>query len=97
MTKLEAHREFFQSNHGRGPLLRLEDLDVADYELLNKDFLVRAKGSTEPSLDSIYAVYLQVLTSWGVICPHPLGYRTFNDKGTSWYGCSLCQTVVLNP
>lgn len=75
--------------------MRIEDLSSGDYELLNRDFLAAAKG-VEMSLESIYEIYLQVLTAWGVICPHPLAYRRFNDKGSPWYACSLCKTTVLN-
>lgn len=89
----------------RGPLLRLEELDHSELELVNREFLDRLQGRAE-DIDQIYEAYAQALHSWGIICPHPQQHRMYDGfhktdvplkfDESRWFECRLCGTAVIN-
>jgi hypothetical protein len=92
-TRLELHRlKHLQANR-RGPLLTVHELSDEEKEILNSELMqdvrvqrlgaIREKESTE-----IWdAAYLDVLSEFGVMCPHPIA--SVDDRGCSLCGCAL--------
>lgn len=79
-------------------MLRLEDLSPDEYQQVTRDFLAESKGHDLTDLDAIYHVYLSVLSSWGIICPHPLGYRKYDlSSDGRWFDCTICGAACIAP
>jgi hypothetical protein len=85
-----------------GPLLKHDELVPAEQALLREDFLRQRVGSDLPD----HTLYLGVMHSWGVICPHPQDRRVYeglywSDSSVpfdecSWYSCGVCNCIVIN-
>ena len=105
-TRLERHRASWELGRRTGPLLRLEDLDQSEVELINADFFVRARDLGANDLERMYEVYVETLHMWGVMCPHPLYQRLYDGwrrselavptEESRWFSCGLCKTLVIN-
>jgi hypothetical protein len=92
-TRLELHRlKHLQANR-RGPLLTIHELSDEEKEILNvelmKDVRVQRLGSIhEKESTAIWdAAYLDVLSEFGVMCPHPIA--SIDDRGCDLCGCAL--------
>lgn len=75
-TRLELHRLKFNQNGRRGSLLRFQDLDAEERDLLQQELLqdVRVKriDFTGPMDEKVFdSVQMEVYAEWGVMCPHP--------------------------
>ena len=94
--RLELHRLKFHQNGKRGPLLNYPDLFPEEKQLLQEELLkdVRIKriDFTGNMDEAVYDhIYVQVLSDWGVACPHSF-YAIYVEHGTphcSVCGCSL--------
>lgn len=85
-----------------GPLLRHSDLNPAEQALIKADFRRRRPVEGMPD----HVLYLRVMHSWGVICPHPQESRMYeglywSDSGVGfdecpWYVCGVCECIVIN-
>lgn len=103
-TRLEEHRKMFKFNEYKGSLLRIEDLSQDERDLVNTEFMNQCKGAE--NIDALYKVYVKVLHSWGIMCPHPQRQRFYDNIGTSdipisfetskWFECKACNTSVIN-
>lgn len=104
-TRLEEHRRLFTQNGGRGSLLKIEELNQAEMQLVNYEFMERCRGRCE-NIDAMYAAYIETLHSWGVMCPHPQHMRLYDGfhrtdvplkhDEAQWYNCTLCGSSVIN-
>jgi hypothetical protein len=68
-TRLELHRLRYHKENHRLPLLPMSSLDTIEKLLISKDFFSRL--FFERRLSHPYEVYGEVLSSWGIMCPHP--------------------------
>jgi len=107
LTRLEEHRTAFVFNKGVGPLLRIDQLSHEEIDLVNAEFFARMRLRPEgSSFEEMYREYAASLGSWGIMCPHPLGFRLYDGSRDSrsplpfsesrWYSCRLCSTAVIN-
>jgi hypothetical protein len=104
-TRLESHRREFEEARRLGPMVRIEDLDQGEIDLINAEFLERCNGRAE-DINEIYEAYIQTLNNWGIICPHPQGHRRYDGYHRTdvplrfdecrWYECALCRALVIN-
>ncbi len=105
-TRLEIHRNSFVENDFHGALIRIEDLDREELELVNTSFLDRCKKQSVEDIHQIYTAYVETLHTWGVMCPHPQIHRKYEGwqraehpiafVDARWYECFLCKTAVIN-
>lgn len=85
-TRLELHRLRYHKENHRLPLLPLDTLDTFEKLLISRDFFSRL--FIERRITHPYEVYGEVLSSWGIMCPHPqLGKDSV---------CGCCGSRVLN-
>jgi hypothetical protein len=85
-----------------GSLLRYTDLNPAEQALIKADFLRRRPV---PGMAD-HILYLRVMHSWGVICPHPQESRMYEGlywsdssvdfEECQWYVCQVCECIVIN-
>lgn len=102
-TRLESHRRSFLAEKMTGPLLRFSDLDAQERRIIEQDVAQRLSSGHLPPTPGFY---LGVLNSWGVMCPHPGEHRMYEGLYLSdvpvafdecpWYGCVVCQCIVIN-
>jgi hypothetical protein len=97
-SRLEIHRLKFHQNGRRGPLVRYSELDAYEKELIQKELLqdVRVKriDFTGDMDEEIFdQVYLEVLSNWGVACPHPFGSI---EGGLHAPHCRACGCSVIS-
>lgn len=102
VSRLVSHRNAFLGSKVpmTGPLLRYADLNGAEQSLIRSDFIGRGSGPIDPGL------YLEVMHSWGVMCPHPRElrlyeglYRSVKPMGfdeSPWFACGICECIVIN-
>ncbi len=105
-TRLERHRQVFVESKFVGQLLRIDDLDPVEIELLNAEFFDRCRRRGVTDLSEIYQAYIETLHSWGVMCPHPQHLRTYEGlyrsmappsfSDSAWFNCDLCGAGVIN-
>jgi len=74
--RLEAARIKRVHNGGRGPLLPFHELNDPERQFLidelTKDVTVRRLNVSDPANESIFdKMMLDILTDYGVMCPHP--------------------------
>ena len=98
-TRLEVHRLKWHQNGRRGPMLSYAELDGVEKEILQKELLqdVRIKwiDFTGDMDEQIYdQVYLEVLSSWGVACPHPTSALKRSEHALL---CSTCGCDIIVP
>ncbi len=72
-----------------GPLLRFQDLTPEERDLISADYLRRASDGGLPGA----SLYLDVMNSWGVMCPHPMESRMYS---ASWFMCEVCNCAVVD-
>ncbi len=106
MTRLEAHRQRWESEGRLGNLLRLEELDRDEVAIVNRSFLDRCKSQGYQGVDGIYSAYAHTLHEWGVMCPHPQHLRLYDgwhrtdvplpSVESPWFDCGLCGAAVIN-
>lgn len=75
-------------------MLDFDRLDTAEKkqmfdELLEVESLARKRGQPKDH----YEAYKCVLSSWGVMCPHPIE-RRLQLKNKKGYVCCMCDTTV---
>lgn len=85
-TRLELHRLRYHKENHRIPLLTMSCLDPIEKLLVSRDFFSRL--FLEKRLTHPYEVYADVLSSWGVMCPHPQHVRK-----ESVCGCCGAQVI----
>ena len=68
-TRLELHRLKYHKENHRVPLLSMSSLDPVEKLLVSKDFFSRL--FLQRRINQPYEVYAEVLSSWGIMCPHP--------------------------
>lgn len=86
---------------GKGELLQYYELDEDDRSRISADFFSALKRS--PASDH-YELFSEVLSAWGVMCPHPQDKRLYVGKERlilhtdkhKWFYCECCQTGVIN-
>jgi hypothetical protein len=97
-TRLELHRLKLAKNNFVGELLSIDDLDEAENKIISEDFFKRIHVKNED--DDNYSIYGQVLSSWGVICPHPKERITVDEKRENgvhlYFNCRCCGALVVN-
>ena len=91
--RLIAHRLKFLQNGKKGQLLAAGDLTKDEKNFLQRELLkdvrVRQIDFTGDMDEQIFdEVEMQVLSEWGVMCPHPPASR-------QRYNCSVCGCVVF--
>lgn len=103
-ARLLSHREAFlgAEESMTGPLLRHPDLTSSEQALIKADFLRKRPIDGMPD----HVLYLRVMHSWGVICPHPQESRMYEGlywsdsqvkfAECSWYACGICECIVIN-
>lgn len=104
VDRLVSHRDQFRGSliPMTGPLLRHSDLNDSERSLLKGDFLKRRTSSELPD----HLLYLDVMHSWGVMCPHPQSSRRYEGifcwdhppgfNEFKWYSCEVCECAVIN-
>lgn len=98
-TRLELHRLKFHQAEGKQPLLLWDELTDSELSLISRDFFSRAlyaRRQADP-----YSVYSDVLSSWGVMCPHPADRRETVQikKDTSvgrFFICKCCGSRIMD-
>lgn len=80
-------------------------LSQVDLEMINGHAWtkIRETRDKDPEADML-RIYLEVLTSFGVICPHPQSKRLYSSYKKSyyplinhrWYSCEICFCLVIN-
>jgi len=100
--RIVSHRDAFRKAKGTGPLLRWSDLSVAERALIVGDLAGRCQAGATPDR----SVFLAVIHSWGVMCPHPQERRSYEDfpwselpvafEERQWYSCGVCECIVIN-
>ncbi len=101
-TRLELHRETYVSESGRVILLRFEELSSAEQQMVAKDiFSSIGKTGGDP-----YRIYAKVLSTWGIMCPHPQSKRLYGGRKRyplpqlsekyPWYLCECCESTCSN-
>jgi hypothetical protein len=98
-TRLELHRLKFQQSKGKEQLLLWDELTDAELGLISRDFFSRSLF-TKRQLDP-YSAYADVLSSWGVMCPHPPDRRqTVEMKRDTFIGrffvCGCCGSRIMD-
>lgn len=108
VTRLETHRLAFRSAEipMTGPLLRFQDLSPEERRIVDSAAVQRVRELASDGRDFTTHDYLEVLHSWGIMCPHPLGTRTYEGLYWSdielsfdecrWYDCDTCGCIVIN-
>lgn len=69
--RLELHRLRFQRDGRRGPLLRIEQLDPVEKEMIQQDLRAARAERVDPDERSMARTQAEVFAEWGVMCPHP--------------------------
>lgn len=105
-TRIEQHREDFESRKYCGNLIRIEELSTEEIMLINASLFNEMRLSESETLDDYYQIYIKTLHSWGIMCPHPQYKRLYygnikseypiNFEHSKWYDCLLCGTSVIN-
>lgn len=98
-TRLELHRLKFRQAEGKQAMLLWDELTDAELSLISRDFFSRSflvQRQSDP-----YSVYSDVLSSWGVMCPHPTEKRTVVQmKKDVYIGrfsiCGCCGSRVMD-
>lgn len=103
VRELNWHRELFHRNKLCGPLLRWSDLTVDAQGMLTRHFIAKSRDVSGPPITRLY---VEILHSWGVMCPHPLSYRLYDGwrasdyaipaEDSRWFSCGMCGTAVVN-
>ena len=99
MTRLEEHKVKFELDERRGQLLRIDELTGDELAIINSSFFERIRRVTPETLEEMYQVYLTTLHEWGVMCPHPMERRDYENTGpddSRWYNCGLCKASVIH-
>lgn len=101
-TRLETHRDLYNSGNRKTTLLRFEELSAREARMVNRDVF----ASIRESADDPYKLYARVLSSWGVMCPHPqskrlyAGLQRFHTPQPAsryhWYSCECCGSLSVN-
>jgi hypothetical protein len=85
-TRLELHRLRYRKEGHKIPLLDMSALDPIEKVLVSNDFFSRL--FLERRISHPYEVYGEVLSSWGLMCPHPQPVRK-----DSVCGCCGAQVI----
>lgn len=106
-TRLERHRIAFISRKRRGAYLRVFDLttdEMADLSDQVFSWFSRKRELTPGTETDPHQTYLEVLTDWGIICPHPEDMRSPGGSGVAhdagqtsvrWLRCLMCGCTFL--
>lgn len=106
-SRLERHRLAFIARGRKGGYLRVSELDRDDMMALSAEVFSwfgrkRDLGEGEPDP---YQTYLEVLTDWGIICPHPEELRSPGGSGVAHdvdrtpyrsFTCGMCGCPALS-
>lgn len=84
---------------GKGPMLKMSDLDPFEKQIVSDDFFSRRQDGKDMGKN-----YLEVLSSWGIICPHPQDRRLYegsirsehHESNRHWFICEMCECHVIN-
>lgn len=97
----------FQRDGRRGPLLRLDQLEPAEKELVQQDLRARRLDDVQPDERRMARVQAEVLAEWGVMCPHPsssldqigkldvLGLKAGKPVRSPVCSCDACGAAVF--
>lgn len=98
-TRLERHRLKFINNNRIGELLRLCDLEPEEKKLVQSEVVQDARvAGIDFSQDGdefkFDKVYLEVLTEWGVMCPHPVSSieKSHSSRAVK---CGVCGCLLI--
>lgn len=97
-TKLDLHRAKYHMSNIE--LLLYYELEEEDRSRISSEFFALIKRS--PELDH-YTVFSELLSEWGVMCPHPQDQRLYSGREKMlmhsdkhrWFFCSCCRTNVM--
>lgn len=106
-TRLELHRAKFHKDGKKAPMLPVAVLDQEENTLIANDLMSRLRAlsaTQEPTPDLHYKTYAEVLSDWGVMCPHPTDKRLYDGSKIftetdmfRWFDCTMCGCAVINP
>ena len=89
-TRLEVHRLKFHQAKRKGPLMTFAELTPAEARLVMNDVfsaMVLSGSRVGP-----YGVYNEVLSKWGIVCPHPASQRRGHEEG-GHFRCESCRCI----
>lgn len=99
--RLELHRLKYHWSGKSIPLMDYYSLDIWERKMLMDD--VFKQVSMRKIHRDPYSVFIDVISSWGVACPHPQHRRLYREKFFSdynldepWFECTVCGCMVLN-
>jgi hypothetical protein len=83
----------------RGPMLMLSELTAPEKELVQKDLLrdarVKRIDFTGDGDEQLFdQLYLEVLHSWGIACPHPTSSLVKTERALK---CTMCGCGIIVP
>lgn len=103
---IEDHRKEFIARKRVGPRLRVEDLSHEDTQVIYRAFMEDGRLSSASTNEEYCRIYCSILSSYGVMCPHPVTFREYDDGSkmkTSvvfderrWFHCPICDSFVIN-
>ena len=108
--RLLAHRSTLAEIQFKGPLLRFEELTLDEAGVIYADFMNFVREHGVDDTDDMWRLYVKILHSWGIMCPHQQSYRiyemvdgSFGTAGSplpfsesKWFTCLLCDAEVIN-
>jgi len=106
-ARLDKHKGAYHISGHKIPLLEIEDLTEEEYDIIRETFVNVLHGTVEPlgitpenAVESVDIVimreaYVHVLSSFGIMCPHPDFNTKYSKNGIRH--CDLCSCPVLMP
>lgn len=84
-TRLELHRLKMHKSNGCREMLLITELNKEELLLIGESLF--SELHINAGKRNIYEVYADVLSSWGVMCPHPKSLLKVSHKSSY---CSAC-------
>ena len=89
-TRLELHRLKYTMGGCVGPLLSYDELDEKELKLISSDFFDSIVDKEKEDLNKLF---METLSSWGVMCVHPKENR---DQRDGFFLCGCCGCAVID-
>jgi len=98
-NEFKKHYKRYIKSGGAGPLMKVEDVDEENMSIIAGEIFRLSKLVEDP-----YDAYVQIISKYGIICPHPQRKRLYDGCFRSdtpiaryrWYNCEMCQCSVFN-